>query len=161
VLELQFGIGAKVGGTISLGVGILMLGIFGSCLAEAPLGGMRIDILLFLVAIFLAGGIAFLLSGVYLYRNVGLVRFDRASAELSIRRLVGSAVRPLADVVGVQFISGGMHSSDDGDFETFQINLVLADPRQRRLNVVEATDGPVTRQTAHALAAFLQVPLCE
>jgi hypothetical protein len=157
-VELRFGVGAKVIGTISLAVGILQLGIFCACVAEVGWGGQQASGLL-IGLLPLAGGLAFSLSGLFLLLNLGLVRFNRAVGELTIRRPLRQYKHSLADVRAVQVVSGSRYSSEDGDYETVQINLVLNDPAQPRRNVVESHEGEATCQIARQLADFLRVPL--
>ena len=61
----------------------------------------------------------------------------------------------------LQLISGGVHQAEDGQFESFQINLVLADAVQPRLNLIEQDDLAETRTTASRVAEFLGIKLLD
>ena len=58
-------------------------------------------------------------------------------------------------------VSGGWHTADGDDYETFQLNLVLKDRAEPRRPLVEQTELPPLRRNAQLLAEFLNVPLLD
>src|SRR5579859_4489930 len=50
--------------------------------------------------------------------------FDRDAGQWTLSHFFSSTSRPLSDILAVQLIDGGHHSSSDGpDYYTFQLNL--------------------------------------
>jgi hypothetical protein len=76
------------------------------------------------------------------------VRFDRAQGVLTLGR---RASRPLASVTAVQIV----------DRTECQLNLLLDDAGQTRLNLITDTEAAVVRKAAERVASFLDVPLLE
>jgi hypothetical protein len=153
VVVLRYGVGVRVAGAVNLAVGLLVLGIGLTQLSEGP------AVFLLFGLLYVLGGLAFALAGLHLLFNLGLLRFDRLAGEFTTRRLLGRTTRRLSEIRAVQFISGGVHKSEDGDYETFQVNLLLDDRDQPRLNVMETQELDETRQVARRLAEFLGMPL--
>ncbi len=108
------------------------------------------------------------------------IRFDRAAGRLVIDRRVGfrrrtrtEASYPLETVLAVQLLFNGLHSVSEtlgqGDqqstsyrqFFGYELNLVLDDPNQRRLNLFSIADWAWIRRTGQTLGAFLQVPVID
>jgi hypothetical protein len=71
--------------------------------------------------------------------------------------------RPVTDIVGVQLVPGPPITYEDENrpIATYQLNLLLDDPLQPRLNLSAMTDLVWTRRTGHLLAEFLRVPLVD
>ena len=68
----------------------------------------------------------------------------------------------LADILAVQLLFGGRHSSsDNGSYLTYQLNLVFKDAEKSRVNISNADDQDWTRKTGAQLAEFLKVPLLD
>ncbi len=92
--------------------------------------------------------------------------FDRAAGKVRFRgRFWIWKERPLADVVGVQLIPGGWHKTSSGpdtparSYFTYQINLILDDDDQPRVNLTNHANWKASWSTANKLAEFLEVPL--
>lgn len=146
----------KVGGLISLVVGVFILG---------PLGTLPWEEAVLATSWFLffhAGiGLVFLLSGLYVLFNGGSIRFDRAEGRMTVRRLMGPKKLDLMTIRGLQLISGGWHTADNDDYETFQLNLLLDSGHPPRQNLIEHADLNQLREDANRLAQFLAVPLLD
>ena len=74
--------------------------------------------------------------------------------------------RPISDVIAVQFIDGGWHTptrqgSDppSAPYFTYQVNLVLDDEDEPRVNLTYHSNWQASWETAAGLAEFLDVPL--
>jgi len=63
---------------------------------------------------------------------------------------------PLADIHALQIVKERVRS-DDSSYDSFELNLVLADGR--RLNVTDHGDYDTLRRNADTLSAFLERPL--
>ena len=111
-------------------------------------------------------------GGVMLFMGVWLLgpryRFDTGAAELTVRHFWRTRRRPLADIVAVQVIAAGRFQSGarsysgpqkDHTFSSYQMNLILDDPSERRLFVTYNEDLADMGKKAGLLADFLQVPL--
>jgi hypothetical protein len=156
-LELRFGVAAKVGGGISLAVGFWLATSVFLMLQQAPVpGGMALMYVMHGV-----GAVAFLLSGFYLVFDLGRTTFDRAEGQWTDHRVSGSVTRPLQDILAIQVISGGVQKSEGGDYETFQVNLVVNDADEPRQNLIEYHELRGVQQMARQLAEFLAVPLLD
>jgi hypothetical protein len=115
-------------------------------LASGEFGHETLGYFLILPAFLIEGLLAFFL----VWRlPLARVRFDRQTGRMTLGRfgLLGS--RPLADVLAVQLV----------ERSEIQVNLVLTDPRQPRLNLLTSQQQEATRPLARRLAAFLNVPL--
>jgi hypothetical protein len=96
-------------------------------------------------------------------------RFDRGTGMLTMGWFGLKGKRPLADVLAVQLIPGGLVESNArgtakrGSRErvSYQVNLVLADAYQNRLNLTDDADLEWTRNAGGQLADFLGVPLID
>jgi hypothetical protein len=90
-----------------------------------PLGWIFSEIGLFFIALGIAG---FVLGGprVEFDRDAGIVRFRR--------NRWSATARPLSDILAVQLIRGGWHSTSNGlgQFLSYQLNLVLNDRDEPR-----------------------------
>jgi hypothetical protein len=111
------------------------------------------------------------------------VRFDRRGGQMTVhqyRRMFARApeivtTRPLRDIVCVQLLYGGFHSyvEDQGtgpgdqpvrqyhQYHSYQMNLVLDDPKEKRFNLTAHSDWQWLRQTGPRLAGFLGVPVLD
>ena len=128
-------------------------------------------------------------GGVMLFMGVWLLgprfRFDTNVGQLTVRHFWRTRRRPLADIVAVQVIAAGLFESgvrpwwrtrpreipveaDEADyvfhradyiFSSYQMNLILDDPSERRLFVAYNTDVADMDKKASLLADFLNVPL--
>ncbi len=94
-------------------------------------------------------------------------RFDRMIGQWTYRQMwswrsprLFPQRRPLSDILAVQVLFGGVRNdSEDGPFETFQLNLVLRDERQPRMLLCAPSDCDWVLKTGRELADFLGVPL--
>jgi len=84
--------------------------------------------------------------------------FDAAAGQLRLSRPGRRWQRPLRDVLAVQLIEEP-RSRRIGI--TYQLNLVLDDERQPRVNLSNHTDREATREVARELTQYLSVPLLE
>jgi hypothetical protein len=111
------------------------------------------------------------------------VRFDRGTGLMTVGRrrwaglhpsIVVSRSRPLAQIVRVQLLDGGEHTvhmeiGEPGtpgsvyfkQYRSYQLNLVLDDRSEPRVNLVCHADRQWMRQAGERLAAFLGVPLVD
>jgi hypothetical protein len=110
------------------------------------------------------------------------VRFDRRTGLMTIsRRRLGFRQslqvvrsRPLTDIVCVQLLHAGSRSenSEIGEpgtpgsvihqsFRSYQLNLVVDDPDEPRLNLSSHADAQWMRDAGRRLADFLRVPLVD
>jgi hypothetical protein len=99
--------------------------------------------------------------------------FDRTRKVMTLGWLGLRGKRALADVVAIQVISGGLstrfsflkfcmggtHETDG--VVTYQVNLVLDDPANPRLNLISDTDSTRARQVGKQLADFFEVSLVD
>jgi hypothetical protein len=86
--------------------------------------------------------------------------FDRGAGFWQARRLGPGRRYPLGRIQSVQLIHGGWYGGGDRPaYNTYQLNLVLADPDRPRVNVTNTTNWEATWGMASALADFLGVPL--
>jgi hypothetical protein len=151
-LEFRFDWKVKIGGLICLGAGLFILMPLLSFSRDDFANGIA-----WFLLIHVGCGVAFTLSGLYVLANMGAVRFDRAQGRMSVRRLVGATELDLARIGAVQLVSGGWHTADNDDYESFQLNLVV-DSEQRRRNLLEHTEIDQLRKDGARLAEFLTVP---
>jgi hypothetical protein len=110
------------------------------------------------------------------------VRFDRRTGLLTIsRRPLGFrrslqvvASRPLTDIAAVQLLHAGWKSENvevgepgtpgsvvHRGYHSYQLNLVLNDPAEPRLNLCSHADRTWMRDAGQRLAEFLGVPLVD
>jgi hypothetical protein len=109
------------------------------------------------------------------------IRFDRRTGLMTIsRRRLGwgrgkvVTTRPLNQFIAVQILDGGLQTSqvETGEpgtpfsmyfqqYYAYQLNLVLDDTAEPRLNVAWHADGRWMREAAERLAAFLGVPVLD
>ena len=67
---------------------------------------------------------------------------------------------PLDRIVGLQIIRGTPKTYDDGDaFQTYQLNLLLDDTTQPRLNMTDHVDLACTQRHGREIADYLSIPL--
>ena len=97
-----------------------------------------------------------------LYRD----HFDQQSGELTLGWFGLKGSLPLAKVVAVQLVPGGLVDRPapfgaGREHISYQINLVLADAHQDRLNLTDDSDLQWARQAGRQLADFLGVPLID
>jgi hypothetical protein len=156
-LELRFGTAARLGGIVSLAAGFA-LGTFVFLMVDDALGPGGFD---GFVLIHGAGAATLLFSGFYLLFDLGRTSFDRAAGEWTAHHLTGSVTRPLQDILAIQLISGGMQKSEDGQYETFQLNLVVHDDGAPRQNLIEHRELRGVQTMARQLADFLSIPLLD
>jgi hypothetical protein len=111
-------------------------------------------------------GLFFLLIGLALLVLPRRYCFDLETAQMTIRSWRLLVRRPLADVLAVQLIDGGWHSSTSSHgvkttYRTYQLNLVLDDADQARLNLSNHSDWDWTWETGQELGEFLGVPFLD
>ena len=111
---------------------------------------------------------ALLFSGcglLILFGTSGLV-LDRKTGRLHYvpNQKWRSARRPLTDIIAVQFIRGEMHSAvvaSEQPYRTYQLNLVLDDPAEPRINLCDHTDVAWQLETGREIAHFLDRPIID
>ena len=110
------------------------------------------------------------------------VRFDRRTGLLTISRrpfgfrrpLQVVQSRPLTDLVCIQLLHGGFHSESTEigepgtpgsvihqNYHSYQLNLVLDDPKEPRYNLTTHSDWKWMRETGQTLADFLGIPVAD
>jgi hypothetical protein len=109
------------------------------------------------------------------------ILFDRRTGMMTMSRrpfwrpaqIVQS--RPLRDIIAIQLLYGGHHcdtldfGGEQGtpgsvhyiNYDSYQLNLVLADSEQPRYNLTTHADFKWMRETGHKLADFLGIPLLD
>ena len=92
--------------------------------------------------------------------------FDRGLSQVyyAPKVMAGRKRRPLSDILAVQIIPGEMHGStvtELGAYQTYQLNLVLDDPKEPRLNLCDATDLAWLWETGQQIAEFLGRPFVD
>jgi hypothetical protein len=92
-----------------------------------------------------------------LYRD----HFDRQAELLTLGWLGLKGKYPLPNVLGVQLVPGGLVAEGFGESVSYQLNLVLADIYEDRLNLTHSSDLSWTRQAGEQIADFLGVPLID
>jgi hypothetical protein len=103
------------------------------------------------------------LKPLLLYRD----RFDRQAGRLTLGWFGLKGTYPLARVLAVQLIPGGLAQKTPAPFRrggecvSYQLNLVMADAYEDRLNITEDADLAWTRQAGQQVADFLGVPLLD
>jgi hypothetical protein len=140
-----------------LGFYLTWLVWIGPAAAPAGLGDQIGRVLIVLL------GLLFLLAPLkplLLYRD----HFDRQAELLRLgwRGLRGTY--PLAKVLAVQLIPGGLVPGPSGpgaERVSYQMNLVMEDAYEDRLNLTDVSDLKWTRQAAQEVADFLGVPLID
>jgi hypothetical protein len=117
------------------------------------------------------------------YSSTQCIQFDRRTGAMRVLRkprhgrredkVIKS--RPLADIVCVQLLYGGFHTvtttntstepyqggTQTEQFYSYQMNLVVDDPKEPRFNLTSHSDWQWMRQTGTQLADFLQVPVVD
>jgi hypothetical protein len=111
-------------------------------------------------------GVVFSLLGLALLVLPRRYRFDLETELMTVRSWRLLSRRPLVEILAVQMIDGGWHRSTSSHgvktaFRTYQLNLVLDDPNQPRLNLSNYSDQDSTSEAARLLAEFLGVPFLE
>jgi hypothetical protein len=107
-------------------------------------------------------GVLFVAVGLLLLLFGFRARFDLNNGEVTYGYPGFRRTRPLADILAVQLIFGGWHSStDELSYQTYQLNLVLDDPAQPRACLTNHANLSWTRWAAARLADFLDVPLLD
>ncbi len=92
-------------------------------------------------------------------------RFDRRTGLLTLGWAGFKGKHPLEKVLAVQLSPGGLVDKSPmanwGGEHVYQLNLVMADAHQDRLNLTDDTDLQWTRQAGQQLADFLGVTLID
>ncbi len=151
-LELRPSWGLRLFGLAFALFGLMPFGILWAAWPDDPyapylVGGVG--------AVFLIVGLVLLLYG---YR----ARFDRNNGEMTYGFTGFRRTRPLAEVLAVQLIDGGLQDSSDGpSYRTWQLNLVLDDASQPRVCLANHAHLSYTRWAGARLADFLDVPLLD
>jgi|SRR5262245_34821736 len=152
------------------------------CLVLRPSGGMRLFASLFLLlgliiisvaaAIFIGGERGWVVPGlaafgaIFAAAGLGMLlmprrnEFDRDAGQWTVSRFMSSTARPLTDILAIQLINGGYHTSGDGPgYNTYQLNLILDDSAEPRRCLSNHANRDATRTDGMWLAEFLGVPL--
>jgi hypothetical protein len=92
--------------------------------------------------------------------------FDLDEGQMAFRRFWPRRTRPLAQILAVQVIHGGWHTAKTKGggqitYCTYQLNLVLDDPQQPRMNLSNHSDWDWTWQSGNTLAEFLEIPFLD
>jgi hypothetical protein len=93
--------------------------------------------------------------------------FDRQARLLTLGRVGDKETYPLAKVLAIQLVPAGLVHEfarpfrRGGERVSYQLNLVLADTDQDRLNLTHDSDLEWARQAGAQLADFLGVPLID
>jgi hypothetical protein len=104
-----------------------------------------------------------LLKPLLLYRD----HFDRQAGLLTLGWVGLKGTHPLAKVLAVQLVPGGLVDKAPAPFGrggervSYQLNLVMADTYQDRLNLTNDSDLKWTRQAGQQVADFLGVPVID
>jgi hypothetical protein len=109
------------------------------------------------------------LSPVAAFRPLLLYRdhFDRQAGRLTLGWFGHKGTYPLAQVLAVQLVPGWLVEKVAGPFGrggervSYQLNLVLADAYQDRLNLTNDSDLEWTRQAGRQVADFLGVSVLD
>jgi hypothetical protein len=115
--------------------------------------------ILVLEPLFLYGALKPLL----LYRD----QFDRQAGLLTLGWFGFKGTYPLANVLAVQIVPGGLVDQPTGRFGrirervSYQLNLVVADGYEDRVNLTDDSDLAWARQAGQQLADFLNVPMID
>jgi hypothetical protein len=107
-------------------------------------------------------GFVFVLAGVAVFVSPARVEFDLREGVLRRKWLFRQRSWPLESVRAVQLVEGGWHGEGDSEsapYFTYQMNLVLNDESQPRINLTNHANWDATWTAASELAEFLNVPL--
>lgn len=122
------------------------------------------DVLQFLVL----GGFAavFAMAGFLLLLVPGSIVFDKSARTVTWRQFGLRRVYSLDSIQAIQLMHGGWHTVKGSDrapvsYCTYQVNLVLRDEAQERMNLTNHSNWDGSWQTAEQLAEFLSVPLID
>jgi hypothetical protein len=94
-------------------------------------------------------------------------RFDRQAGRLTLGWFGLKGTYPLARILAMQLIPAGLVENaaapfgGGGEHVSYQLNLVMADAYEDRLNITEDSDLGLTRQAGQQVADFLGVPLLD
>jgi hypothetical protein len=94
-------------------------------------------------------------------------RFDRQTGRLTLDWFGLKGTYPLAKVLAVQLIPGGLvhkpvgPGGRGGERVSYQMNLVMADVHEDRLHLTDSTDLEWNRRAGQQIADFLGVPLLD
>lgn len=113
---------------------------------------------------FMFMGIGALFAGVGLGMIVLAKRivFDRGREEWYVGGMLrGESARPLSQILAVQLLFGGRHYSNKSSYVTYQLNLIIDDESEPRINLTNHANVSATTEAAKAIAGFLEVPLLD
>jgi hypothetical protein len=107
-----------------------------------------------------------LAAGLLFLFGVGEIGLDRKTGRLHYapKSKSRSISRPLSDILAVQFIRGELHSAvvaSEHPYQTYQLNLVLDDPDEPRINLCDNTDVAWQFETGQEIAHFLARPFID
>jgi hypothetical protein len=108
------------------------------------------------------GGVGGLFAAAFALIALSMRRFefDRDAGSLVTRRCGSTRRWELEQVRAFQLIEGGWHGRRQ-KFFTYQLNVVLDDPVEPRMNLTNAANWDATWTTGSELAEFLGVPLLD
>jgi hypothetical protein len=115
----------------------------------------------------LAGfGLIFFIAGLLVLVLPRRFDFDLDEGQMSLRRFLTRRTRPLTQILAIQAIHGGWHTfktkgGGTTSYCSYQLNLVLDDPQQPRMNLSNHSDWDWTWQSGNTLAEFLQIPFLD
>lgn len=155
---------------LAIGIGFVAMGIAMPTFWRdwpAELGGVLAKAVMFVLypVVWLA---ALLFSGcglLFLF-GVGGTVLDRGSGRLQYvpKRKWRSVSRPLSDIVALQLIRGALHSvvaDNEPPYQSYQLNLVLDDSAEPRINLCDDTAVAWQFETGQDLAQFLGRPFID
>jgi hypothetical protein len=116
------------------------------------------------VLILLGFGLLFSVSGLLMFILPRRHTFDIEKQLWTAHGPLGRSTRPLTDILAVQLIEGGWHTTRSGpnhtpsSYFTYQLNLILDDDGTPRRNLLNHGHWDSIWQTSDRLADFLGVP---
>jgi hypothetical protein len=152
---------ALAGLTVGVDVYLVWLVWLGPAAGQAGFGESA-----FLLAIVLLGTLSqfsAFLKPLLLYRD----HFDRRAGLLTLGWFGLKGTYPLAKVLAIQLVPGGLVDKAPAPFGrgvervSYQLNLVIADTYEDRLNLTNDFDLAWTRQAGQQVADFLGVPVID
>jgi hypothetical protein len=148
---------------ISLGaeVYLIWMALLGPAGGQGGQGDQRVWLLIVLLGVL--GQFSAFLKPLLLYRDY----FDRKAGLLTLGCFGFKGTYPLAKILAVQLVPGGLADKVRNPFGRaedrvcYQLNLVIADAYEDRLNLTNDSELEWTRQAGQQVADFLGVPVID